>query len=159
MKILLVSFVISNRIEIFSNTFENITFSPKIKWSPLSKQSVDSARNNIKIDIIISYKSLVYYRCKVVIRLLYKACLQVLFVEMDSETFNSLLSSLTLILCKHILQEMKKVAERESVERSCKRINFLYSQISDDGYKFYQCMLCDFKTEVGKEIKIHFLTH
>ena len=78
---------------------------------------------------------------------------------MDSETFNSLLSSLTLILCKHILQEMKKVAERESVERSCKRINFLYSQISDDGYKFYQCMLCDFKTEVGKEIKIHFLTH
>ena len=39
------------------------------------------------------------------------------------------------------------------------RINFLYSRISNGEGKFYQCLLCDFQTEIGKDIKNHFLEH
>ena len=58
-----------------------------------------------------------------------------------------------------VLQQMKKESEKERSEASYKRINFLFSRISDAECKFYQCMLCDFKSESGKEIKIHFLRH
>ena len=39
------------------------------------------------------------------------------------------------------------------------KINFLYSRISNGDCKFYQCLLCNFQTEKGKEIKYHFLEH
>ena len=49
--------------------------------------------------------------------------------------------------------------DQENLHPILKRINFLYSQISDGQNKWYQCMLCDFKSISRCEITKHFLKH
>ena len=48
---------------------------------------------------------------------------------------------------------------QEGIHIPLKRINFLYSQISDGQNKWYQCMLCDFKSISRCKINKHFLKH
>ena len=40
-----------------------------------------------------------------------------------------------------------------------KRVNYLYSQIIEEGNKFFQCMLCSFETKHLNSIQRHFLRH
>ena len=40
-----------------------------------------------------------------------------------------------------------------------KRVNFVYTQITGDRCKKYQCMLCNFETEYLTNIQTHFLRH
>ena len=40
-----------------------------------------------------------------------------------------------------------------------KRVNFLYTQITEDMCKKYQCLLCNFETEYLSSIQKHFMRH
>ena len=40
-----------------------------------------------------------------------------------------------------------------------KRVNYLYSEISGDRCKKYQCLLCNFETDHRYSMHIHFETH